>query len=93
MSEKDNATLDDMAQDLKDIKLILGGDFRTGKPGLVQSQEMVMKELYHEKSGVLKRLSSIESAKIKAVAWIGGVVFVLSLAWHSFIDWLTAHPK
>ena len=57
------------ADDVQTIKSILGGDWKTGKDGLVQSQARVLNELYHVKTGVLVRLGLLETTKIRAFAY------------------------
>ena len=83
----------EVMQDSSDIKRILGGDFRTGKSGLVQSTDNLLTEVYDKKTGLLKRMGNLEAAKWKTAFVISAVVLVVSIGWKVFIDLATIHLK
>lgn len=93
MSAHENQLLEEIKNELADIKRILGGDYRTGKNGLVQSTENLLADVYDKKNGLLKRTGDLETAKWKFLFTLSGICGIITLGWKVFIDWLTSHPK
>ena len=81
MSNNENELLATIGKDVSDIKVILGGNFVTGKTGVVQSVEKVMQDIYDKENGLLIRQQRIEELRRDGVFLsslggkiIGGVV-------------------
>jgi hypothetical protein len=65
---------------IKELRVVLGGEPLTGKPGVLQNQMRMLNALFDEKEGAIPRLTSIERRELQRTSWVKGAWF----AWTVF---------
>lgn len=62
--------------DVKELKVVVGGEQLTGKPGVLQHQMRMLTTLFDEKEGLVPRLTTMERRELERVSWVKGAKFV-----------------
>src|SRR6266576_4972977 len=58
-----------------ELRIVVGGEPLTGKPGVLQNQVRMINALFDEKEGVVPRLTSMERRELERAGWVKGANF------------------
>jgi len=60
----------------EELRVVLGGEQLTGKPGVLQNMQRILNVLFDEKEGAIPRLTAMERRELERMGWVKGAYFM-----------------